>query len=165
MFLPNLTKKEINRLNEIKFYLFVTKLDKVFKNAVSQYTYLDLIAILSELAQIDPIDIQNIIILLRKQQNLPTKEEVVLATKYFNLGYRFTSKNLISQRTVAKITNDLSDKSEQDIKRILEQRLSNEQTELITRLNNYYEEYLKVPFEIMNTVTKAGDDTLEGDFA
>lgn len=164
MKLPNLTQKQINRLNEIKFYLFVTKLDKVFKGAVSQYSHLDIINILAEIAQVDPMDIQNIVILLKKQQNIPTKEEVVLATKYLNLGYRFTSKNLISQRTVSKISDELKTKSEKAIKNILEQRLTNEQVDLIISINDYYTEYLKVPFDIMGTEIKALDNTLEGDF-
>ena len=165
MNLPTLSKKQINRLNEIKFYLFVTKLDKVFKATVSQYSNLDIITILAELAQVDPMDIENIIILLKKQQNIPTKEEVVLTAKYLNLGYRFVSKNLISQRTVQKISDELKNKNEQTVKHILEQRLSNEQTELVTRLNEFYEEYLKVPFDIMGAIVKPIDNTLEGDFA
>lgn len=108
---PNLNESQLKRIEEIKFYLFVSKLTKKCNASLVQYNNNDVIQLLAELTKTDTIELLNAIIVLDKVQNKPNKEETAVAVKYLGLPYRFINKYVMPIRSFYNSLEDYDAKS------------------------------------------------------
>ena len=154
---PTLTKQQQERVEEIKFYLFISKLTKKCNQNLVQYNNNDVIQMLAELTKTDTIDLQNAIILLDKVQNKPTKEETAIAVKYLGLPYRFINKYIMPIRSLYTALEEYDSKSNAEKINSLVPRLDAEIREQIEKFNTNFKEEVFFIFKMIGEDYKVNE--------
>lgn len=148
--LPNFTDKQLNRLEEVKFYIFTTRILKLCKNKLKQYSIGDVANILAELTNTNPIDIQNAIVLITKQNAMPSKKETAILLKYLDIPYRDINESYMSTRTFYSLIEEYSYLSETEQLNYLVPRLDETTNKEIKQFNTNFE---KEVFPVIRILT------------
>lgn len=112
--MPTLTKMEKERIEEIKFFLFVSKLMRLARSTGSE----DEFALLRNCIEITQcnetiltIAANNILTLANKPQEI----EVAVAAKYMEYPYRFIEKRLMHSRKFYKLITEYLENKELNV--------------------------------------------------
>lgn len=137
--LPTFTDKQLNRLEEVKFYMFTTRMLKLCNNKLKQYSMGDVANLLAELTNTNPLDIQNAIVLITKQNAIPSKKETAILLKHLDIPYRDINESYMSTRTFYSLIEDYTFLPEQEQLNYLVPRLDEKTTKEIKQFNTNFE--------------------------
>lgn len=158
-FMPKLSESQVNRLEEIKFYLFVVRMVKLFEKARTGYDFSNMVTMFAELNNVDPVTLEQASILITKERNRPSKDDILILTKYQNLPYRFISKNFAGYRQLYNKIDEFIKNPEEKLEQRLEDNIVNE----IKKFNKNYIENMHPQLYILGTDIENGSTVNDWD--
>ena len=153
--LPKLTKQEMERIEEIKFYFFTSKLTKSARGAGLNEEY-DIVRYIFEALHLDENLMFAAISTINSIACRPSEMEVAVTCKYLKLPTRYIEKYIMNNRKFYK--NCLEYKEQKNELGEMLPKMPVELTDIVCKFNKEFKEKLSPIFKFLDTEPTLGNN-------